>query len=145
MALIVDLNAEHNNTGVDIRDVYIRITSGLFYPKHNVFKIIVYGFINKESGQLHRIREEAEQQEFSDAIAITNLGYIPGDAVMTLGPDFSGALEVLRNFKDPMTIFSEMYNIAIPSDVEITVESLWTFAYQIIKKDSRFKNIRDEV
>lgn len=145
MALLVDIAAVDNATGVDIKDVYLRITSALYYPLHRVFKIVVYGFINGESGKLHRVREQAEAIEFKDALKITKKGYIAGDANFTLPPDFSPALGVLREFKDPWSLFSEIYNIEIPEGIGITNSELWAYAYNVIKQDPRYKNIRDEV
>jgi len=145
MALIVSLKAEDNSAGVHIDDVYIRIGLLSFYPKIRMIKAVVYGFITSESGQLSRIREEAEALEFADALVASPLGFISGAFTQTLGVEFSRSLQVLQTFRDPMFIFTDIYHMAVPDDTPIENASLWPYVYGMIKNDPRFENARDDV
>ncbi|HAR37293.1 MAG TPA: hypothetical protein DCS09_01190 [Porphyromonadaceae bacterium] len=145
MALRVAIGAEHNSSGVYLNDVYIRIGLVSFYPKIRMLKAVVYGFINSESGQLSRIREDAESIEFSDALSATPLGFISGSFTQTLGVEFSRSLQVLQTFRDPMFLFTDIYHMAVPKETSIDNESLWPYVYGMIRNDPRFENVRDDI
>lgn len=154
MALIVSLKAEDNRTMADIDNVYIRIDSLMFYPKQKAIHFQVVGYINKQSGQIMKKKENDMVKKLEGFFGAKNI-YSGKDAKEVFTPENLGVPNQIIN--EPTHIFRDKYNIFLkPLDdrhkklfENISVwddEAMFNATYQILKEhEPRFLNIRDDL
>jgi hypothetical protein len=147
MALIVDVAKQYSPTFSDIKDMYLRFDWIRVYPKYQILRFGVNGYLNKESGQTMR-NAEYEQVKAVDAVFGTTAIFAQGDVMLVSHTENREAfINPQSSPMEPKFVWIDIYSMKL-DDLKLenlSVEYLYPKLYELLKHDTRFSNIRDEV
>lgn len=148
MGLFADMDGQYTATKVAMNDVYLRINQVNVYPKFGVIKISVFGYVNKESGQLLR-NDEYELTKYVDSVYQTTGITLTHDEQITMGflVNRDAMSPPMQSPMEPVPIFRDAYTIKLTeaNASAMTVDSLYPILYNALKADPRFGNVRDDL
>jgi hypothetical protein len=147
MALLVDLDKAYSHTFSDVKDMYLRLDWIRVYPKYKILRFVVNGYVCKESGQTMR-QAEYEQVREIDGIFDTTAIFARGDVMlMSHTQNREAYVQPQSSPMEPKYVWSDIYSMKL-DDLhidELSVEKLYPKLYELLKLDTRFKNIRDDI
>jgi len=147
MALIVDLAKEYSPTKSEIKNLYLRFDWIRVYPKYRILRFVVNGYLSPESGQAMR-ENEYEQVRMVDTVFNTTAIMVQGDAMLVSHTQNREAFNHPQSSPmEPRALFTDIYSMKL-DDMSIDTldtEVLYPYLYSLLKLDTRFANVRDEV
>ena len=148
MGLLADIDGIYTSTRVLMKDVYLRINQVNVYPKFGIIKIALFGYVNKQSGQILR-NDEYELAKYIDSTYATTGITLTNDEQMTMG--FIVNRDVtnppLQSPMEPIPVFRDIYTMKLSETnaSAMTVDTLYPIVYAAVKNDPRFTNVRDDL
>jgi len=148
LGIFADIDGAFTTTRVPMKDVYLRINQVSVNPKFQVVRISLFGYVNKDSGQLLR-NEEYEMARYIDSVYQTTGISLTNDAQITMGflINRDASIPPAQSPMEPTPIFRDVYTVKLSelNASAMTVSALYPHLYTALKADPRFQNIRDDL
>lgn len=146
MALKIDLEADANFTKAALTDVYLRIDRVQVFPKYDVIKVYVEGYVKTESREAVRAIEVQQYDYFQKMFSDTGKEILNGSL-------FNQLLEERNQYETPpfmrdypVNIFNDSYTVKLTDELKnLDIDNLYTKLYKLIATDSRFSNVRNDI